>query len=279
MDATRPTLRARAVAVAASVRENRPRLQAGAILSPVAWSLAGALFLCSIWLLLRRLTGALTEPLGGAALLTIGFCAALAAAAARLLWQRTAHETPAFARRFRNWSPTVALVFVVTAAAVPGSSALAIAQLWAMIAAEEVAVAWISRLPKCADRGSSIVAKQPSGERSRIRRPTHNGGALEQDIGGDVWQHYTRQRATNGQELVHGVLRASYVAGQRIAIEHLSFCPMLATVPQLTVVVLDESDCTVRATHVYRYGARLEIRLREPCDEPAELLVRYEARC
>jgi hypothetical protein len=53
---------------------------------------------------------------------------------------------------------------------------------------------------------------------------------------------------------------------------------LLAAVPRMSATVVDEADCTVRATHVYRYGARLEIRLTEPCDEPVEVLIRYEAR-
>jgi hypothetical protein len=80
----------------------------------------------------------------------------------------------------------------------------------------------------------------------------------------------------HGREAIHGTLRVHFEVGQRTAIEHLVFCPMLATVPTLTAEPPYEPGCAVRATHVYRYGARLEIKLREPCDEACDVLVRYK---
>ena len=147
-----------------------------------------------------------------------------------------------------------------------------------MSAVEEIAAAWLVRLPAGPNRPRAIAIKQRTGGLKT------RGGAREKSIDGrvtftgDFWQHHTRQRASDGCEIVHGTLRAGFVAGQRTAIEHVVFCPMLAAVPRITTEALDESDCAVRASHIYRYGARLEIRLGEPCDEPMDVLVRYEAR-
>ena len=275
MEATGLTLRSGAV----GNQPCRRRFQAATLLGPLAWSLAVVLALCGGWLLLRRLTGAFTKPLPDVVLLSAGMCAVVCAAAARLLWRRAAGENSVSAWRVRDWLPTVALVFVATSAAVPGSSVTVIVLLWVMIAAEEVAAAWLGRMRRGAGRHRSIALYHRSGERPEILPPQSDSRATQRGVmGSDVWQHYTRQRVSDGQEFVHGTFCASFVAGQRTAIEHLVFCPMLAAVPQITAVALDESDCTVRATHIYRYGARLEIRLSEPCEEPGDVLVRYEAR-
>jgi hypothetical protein len=279
MEATQRIVQGRAVAVAKNTQCDTPRLHAGAIIDALAWSLAGALFLSSAWLLVRRLTGALEAPLDSGLLITVGVCAVLCAAATRLLWRGAANGTTDSVRPVRDWLPTIALVFVATSAVVPGSSISAAIVLWSMIAAEEIAAALLARLPTRPSRQSLIMAQHRSGGGLKTRpRATDKGIDGEARVGSDVWQHHTRERVVDGSELVHGTLRAGFVAGQRTASEHVVFCPMLSAVPRITAMALDQLDCSVRATHIYRYGARLEIRLPEPCDEPVDVLVHYEAR-
>jgi hypothetical protein len=210
-------------------------------------------------------------------LLTVGVCGAVSAATARLLWRRTSSEGSDPASLIRDLLPTVALVLLATATAVPGSPTAAVVLLWSIIAAEEIAAAWFARWPHGRREQRRIATLRQSGGRSTAR-PLNLAAKVDSEVANDIWQHQTRQRATDGKELVHGTLRSGFVAGQRTAIEHLVFCPMLAVAPQISAMAVDEADCTVRATHVYRYGARLELRLKEPCDEPVEVLIRYEAR-
>jgi hypothetical protein len=99
---------------------------------------------------------------------------------------------------------------------------------------------------------------------------------VDEGLRPDILQQLTRRRKSNGQEEIQGTARVPFAMGQRTAIEHLVFCPMLATVPIVTVAPLNDSHGAARATHVYRYGARLEIKLSEPCDEPCSMLVRYK---
>jgi hypothetical protein len=279
MEVTRRILRAREIAVTSCKQSDSRRLPTGVMIEALAWSLAGALVLSSAWLLVRRLTGALAAPLDGGILVTVGLCAVLCAATARLLWRGAADGTTDAARRARDWLPTVALVFLATSASVPGTSVAAVVLLWSMLAAEEIAAARLVRRPIGPTGQGSIAAKHRRRGGARTTAPRREKGALDgATIGRDVLQHYTRERASDGREHVHGTLRADFVAGQRTAIEHLVFCPSLASVPMVTVEAVDELECSARATHVYRYGARLEIRLSEPCDEPVEVLVRYEAR-
>jgi hypothetical protein len=148
-----------------------------------------------------------------------------------------------------------------------------------MIAVEEIAAAWIDRRPNRTYRWISTAPKHRAKVRLKARPPqTESTGGHRQTAVAEVCQQQTRQRLADGRELVHGTLRAAFVIGQRTAVEHLAFCPMLGAVPRITATAIDDADCAVRVTHVYRYGARLEIRLKEPCDEPVQVLIRYEAR-
>jgi hypothetical protein len=278
MEATATALRE---SLTTSVIEQRfapGRRRAVWILGPLAWLLSGTLFLCSGWLLVRRMSGALAVPLDSGMLLAVGVCGVVSAATARLLWRRTSTDAMDTASLIRDLLPTVALVLLATAAAVPGSPTAAVVLLWLMIAAEEAAAAWFTRWPHGRGQQRRMTAPRRSGDRLTARQLRHAASESDSDVASDIRQHQTRERTSDGKELVHGTLRAGFVAGQRTAIEHLVFCPMLAAVPRISVTAVDEADCTVRPTHVYRYGSRLEIRMSEPCDEPLEVLVRYEAR-
>lgn len=271
MDAAPTALRQSPVTSVMEQRLTLRHARAASILGPLAWLLAGTLFICSVWLLVRRMSGALAVPLDSGMLLAVGICGAVSAATARLLWRRTFADGTDPPSLFRDLLPTVTLVLLATAAAVPGSPTAAVVLLWLIIAAEETAAAWFARWP---DGRRS----RRSDDRAASRPALHSVIEHDSHLVNNIRQHQTRERTTDGKELVHGTLRSSLVAGQRTAVEHLVFCPMLAVVPQIKVMAVEEVDCSVRATHVYRYGARLEIRLKEPCDEPIEVLVRYEAR-
>jgi hypothetical protein len=134
----------------------------------------------------------------------------------------------------------------------------------------------LSRLPP-AERlvipfGTKMRRHTPSGQRLTIGSPP-NATARN----GEILQQCTRERTHDG-EWIHGTIRVAFAAHQRVASEHLVFCPMLGKTPAIHAQSLDELDCSVRTTHAYRYGARLEIKLREPCDESCNVLVGYDVR-
>jgi cytochrome b561 len=277
MDAIGPGESAWSILIAASAPRRRPRFDAAFLLKWLAAFLVAALFVCGTWLMVRRLTGSFATPLAGITLLTVGALAVLWAAFARLLW-RHASNAPrrSWQQRTMDWAPTGALVLIATSAVMPGSSLPAVALLWTMVAVEELGASLIGRRPKPVH--SSIAVALSPYFRGRITPLPKRKEALEIDdsLPPQVQQRQTRQRAADGLEAIHGTLRAFFATGQRVAIEHLVFCPMLAAVPKVTAVVLDELECSARATHIYRYGARLELKLPEPCDEPLEVVVRYE---
>jgi hypothetical protein len=101
--------------------------------------------------------------------------------------------------------------------------------------------------------------------------------AEESSLTDSVQQQFVRERTQNG-EVIRGTLRAAIAAGQQVAIAHLVFCPALDEVPAIEAELTGDIDGSVRATHAFRYGARLEIKLSEPSDAPAEVFVGYHVQ-
>jgi hypothetical protein len=175
--------------------------------------------------------------------------------------------------RIMDWAPTVGLVLIATSAVLPGSAPLAVVLIWFMIVAEEVAASLMGRW--WSQAAPSIAVAPRSRRHSMPSRPHDDIFSFDQSLSPHIRQQQSRRRTTDGQEVIHGVLRASFSVGQRVAIEHLVFCPHLEKVPKVSAVVLDELESSARATHVYRFGARLEIKLSEPCEDPLEVVVQY----
>jgi hypothetical protein len=118
-----------------------------------------------------------------------------------------------------------------------------------------------------------------SPNRGRVPlKPSATPAAVERRSQDHIWHQFRRERQIDGRDVILGTLRTSFVCGQRTAIEHLVFCPMFDATPTVRAIATATPDCTVKATHVYRYGARLEIKLAEPCDESVELVISYEIK-
>jgi ABC-type multidrug transport system fused ATPase/permease subunit len=239
--------------------------------------LGAGLMAGGMWLFVRRLSGSLQSPLSAIELVTLAVAAVLSAIACRLLLlvspvrqgRRPLH------RDALQWTPTVGLVLIAAAVMVPGSPVAAAVFFWAAIVAEEIAAA---RLSQRFSRGrADSVMRAALG--CFARRPLRRRLATIENSAppGEICQTLTRHHTADGREIVHGVLRVSFAAGQRTVIEHLAFCPLLCATPQISATAVDELDCSVRVTHVYRYGARLEVKLSEPCELSMQVLVRFRA--
>jgi len=228
----------------------------------------------------RRLSGAIQQPLSDGALVGVAVLSVVWAAAARLLGLYAVEPAaPPWKRPGIDWLPTVALALIGAAVSLPGSSAVAIVLLWTLIAAEEVAAGLLERgrtqSPAGRVAGNGSTAGRASGAAARVADRVESE---DEFVAEHIWQHYTRERTDDGGEQIHGALRVVFARGERTTVEHLVFCPMLAEAPVVEAEPLGDVECTIRPTHVYRYGARLEIKRSEPYDEPAEVVLVFEVR-
>lgn len=72
-------------------------------------------------------------------------------------------------------------------------------------------------------------------------------------------QWFTRSITPEG-EVIEGGFRIDFAEGQRDVTVHVSFCPPLATVPEIATEDLDGHDLEIRAAAIFPYGARLTVR-------------------
>ncbi|MEX2141003.1 MAG: hypothetical protein WD894_17190 [Pirellulales bacterium] len=277
MEAIGPAESALRILGAGPAARRRAQFQPTYLMRWLAVFLIVALFSCGAWLMVRRLTGSFASPLEGHALVAVAGLAILWAAGGRLMWRHaTDAQKPSWRGRALEWTPTVALVLIATSAVLPGSSLPAVVLFWAMIATEEIGAVLIGRQPISA-RSSAVAPQSLFPSKTKPRTEAKEFPEIEDvSLPSELRQQQTRNRTPNGSEAIHGTLRAVFSVGQRVAIEHIVFCPMLDRVPTISAVVLDELECSARATHIYRYGARLEVKLREPCDEPVEVVMQYD---
>jgi hypothetical protein len=93
-----------------------------------------------------------------------------------------------------------------------------------------------------------------------------------------ITQHLTRVRDDAGAESIRGTLRADFIPGQRHATLHVGFCPPLPTLPKIAAEPIDGPDATVKIVQAFAHGARLDIRLEDPADEPCHVSIEFGAR-
>lgn len=74
-------------------------------------------------------------------------------------------------------------------------------------------------------------------------------------------QQLTRTRAADGVETVRGTLIAEFAPAERLAVLYVAFCPPLERVPAVTCEVAAGPSCDLKVTQIYHQGARIEARL------------------
>lgn len=231
-----------------------------------AWTLLAALALVAITLVLRRMSGALIQPLGlgGLAAVALSCCAAAAAIRRSLCPGGVVLGTQYSVLRKEFvicLAITVITISILAAVTLKGTPAVAVVPAWFLVAASEAA----SWLP--AFRGHFAVA------RSAVARSAVRADEAELELPANLVQQVTRVQDDAGGESVHAVLRAVVPAGDRQGAIHVAFCPPLVRVPQLTAHALD-GEADVRITQAESFGARLEVKL--PASAAADQAVLVE---
>jgi len=225
------------------------------VIVSLRFALAALLGIAAIFVVARRLAGALETPLGPRDLFLSGLVLAGLAFVA---------HPPARARRFHlgNVLISPAVLAVAAALSLPGSNALALFAFWVVILGEELLAFRRTRLRRSAAGVPFDV--NPRAEQDELE-------PKEPDA--DVLQQFTlRATAAGGQEL-SGWLRVSLRAGQRTGSSHLAFCPAFNRMPTVLAEPVSGPACQIKAAQILPYGARLDLKLDEPTKEDASILV------
>lgn len=89
----------------------------------------------------------------------------------------------------------------------------------------------------------------------------------------DVSQKWTRQRLPDGSDVLSVWHRLEFLPGQTHQTVHLPFCPAFDRPPAVEAQVIEGPDGKVKVSRVWGFGARLEVRLTAPLDEPGEVVI------
>jgi hypothetical protein len=181
--------------------------------------------------------------------------------------------------------PTAAVVLWAVALGGPGPAWPALIVFWLVIIGEE-SVWWRlrGRLTSRVDEASSVV-RRPEHSLREVADPVPEGGeeAVAGPEPGGTWddcvlQQLTRSRGPDGEELVVGVVREPFLAGQRTLSIHVAFCPPLGRPPAVEAWQLEGAEASIKLAEIRTYGMRLDLRLRRGAESAGEVLVQFEAR-
>jgi hypothetical protein len=249
------------------------------------------------WLLVRRVGGALQEPLSGSAQVLLGGLLSSMLLAAGHIERRTAAGTcpgwdswPLLARVLLS----VAALMLGAAVTLPGSSVPASSAFWLLILAGAVP-AWLRfalsprfKLRELEQEPCDAVARS-CGSRDAILPWDVDGcssaeceadedeDSEQQLLPDDVLQRVVRARDQGGSEIVYGTVRCGFVDGQRQQNIHLAFCPPLQTLAHFATDQVSGPAVQIKTVVAETFGVGLEAKLTSPSKGPTEVQIQFFA--
>jgi len=264
----------------------------------VLLAVAGSLFAMSGVFLIRRLMGAFGQPLTPAALIILAATMTVLVASVRALWRGAGKSDMESVRGSGLLLDAILSLGVFCLAAslsLPGSAAVPLGVFWCLFIAAEL-VTWspycrrlVRRRRMHSDNNSERVDETPitiDEPPRRLSTGTLYESEMDDEEGEDdefellppgVSQRMTRAREENGMEVVYGVVRCGFAAGQRQQNLHIAFCPPLENIPELTTDQIDGPIVRIKPSMVETYGAGLEVKLQALCSEPTNVQVLFYA--
>jgi hypothetical protein len=246
-----------------------------------AATLVGLLWFAALLIAWRRLARTISVPLQPALLVSVGGLVVIAAAGVRLVWRYPPAESRSAPT---DWLvpllATAAVLALGAAVSLPGTDPRGLVAFWAMLGAEEL-WAWRPATWRRQPGRRKAQPSSPPAEVGTLQRRTADRPPVAVTEGrpaDHVLQQLTRSQAADGGEQLSGWLRAPFAAGQRTATVHLAFCPQFAETPELTVEQLDGPEILRINKAVFSFGARLDLKLAAPAEEPLALLLQFSAR-
>ncbi|MEN6407380.1 MAG: hypothetical protein ABFC77_13035 [Thermoguttaceae bacterium] len=286
------------MSVERSLRLHDPAWWPVAISRGPAIAALALLFAAAAMVFWRRLAGALERPLEPGWLLAVGLLIALVAAAVRFGWFSTSqHDGP----RIASWADW--LVMAVASGSVvalwvgvclPETAAVGLFLIAVILGVEEsFSWAWFLQRHNPAAQVAEVsqtVSQSPQTQNSTtsaavVPIPLDPPAAYDEQSEtaldnppSDVTQQLTRCQTVDGADQFSGWLRARFAAGQRTAGVHVAFCPPFAAMPELEAEQIDGPDARIKTSQLWPYGARLDIKLSAPAEEPTDVLLQFLAK-
>ncbi|MFN0019127.1 MAG: hypothetical protein ACKVP0_12760 [Pirellulaceae bacterium] len=216
-------------------------------------------------LLVRRIAGALVQPLSGLSLMGVAGLGLMLKTGWRLAWRARGNRQSSL-DLIAPVLPGIGMFVLLSVLSLPATPNWALMLTWLAFFTSEAVWWWTSY----------AAHNRPIAGRSQVvtarRTELVEVDSLRGTLLGEIFQQITRCR--DGEvERVMVLLRTPFAVGQRVAVTHVAFCPPLDDIPDLAAEVTDGPDATVTLTNIQSFGLRLEVRLEEPADEACAIVV------
>lgn len=270
--------------MAATVAILRNRNRPARAISPVTisrWAVAaltGSLALATVFLLERRVAGALTEPLPSLALIGAGLAALSFAFLVRTLGQIIAISATDRLLSICKWPMCLSLLAVAIVISLPRSSPIGLIPLWLTVVGTEIV---LLRWRFHQDHGHINRVRDRQQARKEIAVQNFGSNRTESLPLLDELADATQQvvyRIVDGKLIVEGWLQIGFTTGQRTATAHIAFCPAFERVPVVDAEQASGCECAIKAALVLPWGVRWEIKLGSPATEPSIAKIEFIAR-
>jgi hypothetical protein len=243
-------------------------VQAAAICAFLLLAVAGLL------ILVRRASGALVAPLPAGLLVGwAGLLAVLAVAFRRFI-------PLAVPIHSRSWlyviwtAPSAVLLLWSIGLSVAGSGG-GLWCLWGLLLLEE-GWSWkeLPRMPptRTESRVAPLNAACPPAEAaSGLGTLDHSNDEIDESVS----QQIVRSRHDDGCEAITGWVRADFAPSSRHATAHVAICPPFSRTPECFAEQMDGPSAQIKVAQVLSHGVRFEIKLDQPADLGARVLVEF----
>jgi hypothetical protein len=227
-------------------------LRAGGKGGPLSASLIGSIFFIfalSLFLFVRRATGALSAPLAAPQL--------VATATVMCLWALVVREFTA-KRAIYFCVSLCTMLLVAIACSFP------VARLidW---------LVWLPAIGSVAILPLATRMQPPTWGRRRLT-------SIDADANPEhVLQQLTRFRMADGKDAIRGTLAAEFVAGERQTTVYVGFCPPFELLPRVETNTNGDLEAEVKLIQVLHNGAQLDVRLSEPAEQAVAVSIEFFA--
>jgi hypothetical protein len=115
-------------------------------------------------------------------------------------------------------------------------------------------------------KSSRLAETTENLERDGARQPVTvfaepDNSELLNALDDTVVQQLTRSETEERGEIIHGLVRCRFRAGERQQVQHVAFCPPLTSQPSILVDQIDGPAAKLKVAQSESFGARFEIRL------------------
>ncbi len=268
-------------------------------------SLVGSGLVLGGFLLVRRLTGAIDQPVSAPGMIALAVSLLIVLVLVRLANREVVWPDARIA-------VAVPLMTVLGAAMIlasltfPSSINGALAPAWTTLIVAELLMWRISKAgPPHAPAAGRVSEDRVSEDRAfpegqaapagcnpgdALHRVLEDGSDLvneeEEEMESEsvelppqVSRQLTRCKDEDGADTLCGMLREAFAAGERTRDIHLVFCPAFTSIPSVSVDQVDGPETRIKVAEVQSYGARLEARLTAPPSHPSDVVIEVYVRC